>query len=92
MTSAKYCLVDHAEWNEEQIYRTALRSVETGKVCHEEAELFVCVTGTLSVPTFPKGIGGRERFNGALFHSARWYHDISLSKKRVGLIGSGRSA
>ena len=62
MTSAKYCLVDHAEWNEEQIYRAALRSVKTGEVWHEEAELhtFVCITGTLDLPTFPRALEGEN--------------------------------
>ena len=85
--------VDRAEWNDElQVYYITLRDVKTGEVWHEEAEVLVCATGALSVPRFPDDIRGKECFNGAWFHSARWRHDVPLAGKRVVVIGNGCSA
>jgi cation diffusion facilitator CzcD-associated flavoprotein CzcO len=36
-------------------------------------------------------IEGLERFAGDVFHSARWRHDVDLSGRRVGVIGTGAS-
>jgi len=47
--------------------------------------------GQLNRPKFPD-IKGMERFKGPSFHSARWEHDIDLTGKRVGVIGTGASA
>ena len=48
-------------------------------------------TGPLRRPAMPK-IAGLESFEGEIFHSARWHHDIDLAGKRVGVIGTGASA
>ena len=37
-------------------------------------------------------IDGIEGFQGELFHSARWDHDVDLTGKRVAVIGTGASA
>ena len=47
--------------------------------------------GGLSEPRLP-AIDGIETFQGALFHSARWDHDVDLAGKRVAIIGTGASA
>ena len=47
--------------------------------------------GGLSEPRLPD-IDGIEEFQGALFHSARWDHDVDLTGKRVAVIGTGASA
>ncbi|WP_296605710.1 NAD(P)/FAD-dependent oxidoreductase, partial [Nocardioides sp.] len=47
--------------------------------------------GGLSEPKLPE-IDGIEDFEGELFHSARWDHDVDLSGKRVAVIGTGASA
>ena len=84
---------ERAEWDEAaQVYRLTLRDVKSGKVWHDEAEMVVSATGALSVPVFPADIPGREDFKGIWFHSAKWRHDVSLSGKRVGVIGNGCSA
>jgi cation diffusion facilitator CzcD-associated flavoprotein CzcO len=60
-------------------------------------------TGTIDAGALVLGIGplhrphvpdlpGRERFTGAVFHSARWDHDVDLTGKRVAVIGTGASA
>jgi len=55
------------------------------------ADLLFSATGLLHqlhLPDFP----GQEKFQGAIFHSARWNHDIPLAGKRIGIIGTGSSA
>jgi len=47
--------------------------------------------GGLSEPRLPE-IEGLETFQGEIFHSARWDHDVDLSGKRVAVIGTGASA
>jgi cation diffusion facilitator CzcD-associated flavoprotein CzcO len=47
--------------------------------------------GGLSEPKLPD-IEGIEDFQGEIFHSARWNHDVDLAGKRVAVIGTGASA
>jgi cyclohexanone monooxygenase len=47
--------------------------------------------GGLSEPRMPE-IEGIETFQGEVFHSARWNHDVDLAGKRVAVIGTGASA
>lgn len=58
---------------------------------HYEARSLVSSVGLLSRPAWPN-IPGRESFAGTQFHSAEWRHDVDLSGKRVGVIGTGASA
>jgi 4-hydroxyacetophenone monooxygenase len=55
------------------------------------ANAVIAAVGQLNRPRFP-AIPGRETFAGASFHSAQWRHDVNLSGKRVGVIGTGASA
>ncbi|WP_025736152.1 flavin-containing monooxygenase [Mycobacterium genavense] len=56
----------------------------------ETFDVVVVATGVLRIPNYPD-IPGRETFAGAAFHSSRWDHSVSLSDKRIGLIGNGSS-
>jgi cation diffusion facilitator CzcD-associated flavoprotein CzcO len=56
-----------------------------------EADIVIAASGALSRPAMPR-IAGIERFEGKLFHSARWDHDYALEGKRVAVIGTGASA
>jgi cation diffusion facilitator CzcD-associated flavoprotein CzcO len=56
-----------------------------------EADFLVTATGQLSRPAYP-GVPGLDRFEGEMFHSARWNHDYDLSGKRVAAVGTGASA
>ena len=47
--------------------------------------------GALTEPQHP-GPPGLERFEGTVFHSARWDHDHDLTGKRVAVVGTGASA
>ncbi|HEX5143635.1 MAG TPA: NAD(P)/FAD-dependent oxidoreductase [Mycobacterium sp.] len=55
----------------------------------EEAfDVVITATGVLRVPRLPD-IPGRDSFAGPAFHTSRWDHDIPLSDKRIGMIGTG---
>jgi cation diffusion facilitator CzcD-associated flavoprotein CzcO len=56
-----------------------------------EATTVVSAVGQLNRPALPD-IAGRDDFAGPSWHSARWNHDVSLSGKRVAVIGTGASA
>ena len=47
--------------------------------------------GGLSAPKLPE-IEGLETFQGEIFHSARWDHDVDLAGKRVAVVGTGASS
>jgi cation diffusion facilitator CzcD-associated flavoprotein CzcO len=54
-------------------------------------EVLVAATGHLTDIKLPD-VPGLEAFEGELFHSARWNHDIPLDGKRIGVVGTGASA
>ena len=56
-----------------------------------EAKFLVAAQGPLHQPRIP-AIPGLEDFDGPVFHSAQWDHDVDLTGKRVAVIGSGSSA
>src|SRR5262249_44962975 len=47
--------------------------------------------GVLHHPRYPD-IEGMESFGGALFHSSRWDHLVTLDGARIGVIGTGSTA
>lgn len=55
------------------------------------ASAVISATGPLSQPSLPD-IPGLESFEGEIFHSAAWRHDVNLASKRVGVVGTGASA
>jgi cation diffusion facilitator CzcD-associated flavoprotein CzcO len=78
--------VDSAEWD-----AAAQRwHVRTSDGDYTSSTLIVGAGG-LSEPRLPD-IDGIEDFQGELFHSARWNHDVDLTGKRVAIIGTGASA
>ncbi len=55
------------------------------------SDVLVSAVGQLSRPAVPR-IPGLDDFDGPVFHSATWDHDVDLTGKRVGVIGTGASA
>ncbi len=55
------------------------------------ADVLILAAGFLSEPALP-AIEGLDRFEGTVFHSARWRHDHDLAGERVAVIGTGASA
>lgn len=64
--------------------------VETSRGTHT-AEILLSAHGALSEPAIPE-LPGLDRFEGPVFHSARWDESVSLAGKRVSVIGTGASA
>ena len=56
-----------------------------------EANVVISAVGMLNRPQYPD-IPGIDSFAGPCFHSSRWQHDLDLTGKRVGVIGTGASA
>ena len=78
--------VQQTRWNETE----NLWYVQTNAGLYKAAKVISCV-GYLHEPIIPK-LPGIENFNGEVFHSSRWQHDLDLTGKRVAVIGTGASA
>jgi len=65
--------------------------LRTGTGDRYTCRVLVSGIGGLSRPALPK-VKGLEDFQGEVFHSARWNHDVDLKGKRVAVIGTGASA
>ncbi|HET9121713.1 MAG TPA: alpha/beta hydrolase fold domain-containing protein [Solirubrobacterales bacterium] len=55
-----------------------------------EFDVVVSSCGQLSRPALAR-IPGADRFEGPIFHTARWDHSVELDGKRVAVIGTGAS-
>ncbi len=75
-----------ARWDED-----AQRWIVTTTGSEYAARTLTMGAGGLSEPRLPD-IDGIESFQGEIFHSARWNHDVDLTGKRVAIIGTGASA
>ncbi|MDV8000437.1 NAD(P)/FAD-dependent oxidoreductase [Rhodococcus sp. IEGM 1408] len=80
------CEVTGARWDVE----SARWVVDTNRG-QVRARHLVVATGALSTPAVPP-LPGLEGFDGEVFHSARWRHDVDLEGKRVAVVGTGASA
>jgi len=65
--------------------------IETAAGHRDEVDVVIAATGVLHHPRIPD-IDGMDDFGGALFHSARWDHDVPLDGARVGIVGTGSTA
>lgn len=80
------CPVEGATWDEER--SLWVLTTPEGVV---EAEHVVVATGALADPAVPD-LPGIDDFEGAVFHSSRWDHDVDLDGARVAVVGTGASA
>jgi 4-hydroxyacetophenone monooxygenase len=62
-----------------------------GSTTHFEANVLVTAVGQLNRPLMP-ALDGLSEFEGPVFHSATWRHDVELSGKSVAVVGTGASA
>jgi 4-hydroxyacetophenone monooxygenase len=80
-----------AEWDDDgQRWRVRTSTAGGAEETHEHHAV-VSAVGQLNRPSFPD-IPGRDRYAGTWFHSARWDHDVDLTGRKVGIIGTGASA
>ena len=58
-----------------------------------KAKIVVSAAGGLVEPNeFPTSIAGHEQFEGKVFHSAKWDHEVDLKEKDIVVVGTGCSA
>jgi cation diffusion facilitator CzcD-associated flavoprotein CzcO len=82
--------VEDARWDA-SVERWIVRTAGPARESTYSAQFLVMGSGGLSEPRLPD-IDGIETFQGELFHSARWDHDVDLRGKRVAVIGTGASS
>jgi cation diffusion facilitator CzcD-associated flavoprotein CzcO len=80
------CAVESATWLEQE--RRWELQTSGGTI---RARVLVAGMGPLTEPRIPD-LPGLESFEGDVWHSARWNHDVELAGKRVASIGTGASA
>ncbi len=92
----KYGILPHIRYNANVVASRFDEASSTWVVSTEDGrefrgQVFVSGAGALSNPFIPQ-TEGRDTFEGEMFHSAEWRHDVDLRGKRVAVIGSGASA
>jgi cation diffusion facilitator CzcD-associated flavoprotein CzcO len=55
------------------------------------ASILVSCVGFLNVPN-PIHLPGSENFQGPVFHSARWNHNVDIDNKKIAVVGTGSTA
>ncbi|KAL5334155.1 hypothetical protein BJX70DRAFT_402858 [Aspergillus crustosus] len=83
--------VEQAEWLADKgKWRVTVRDLKEDKVYEEELDVVLNAIGHFNawkLPDYP----GINDFQGPLFHSSNWNHNVNLKGKRVALIGNGAS-
>ncbi|KAH6682832.1 hypothetical protein B0J14DRAFT_132823 [Halenospora varia] len=80
-----------AKWNtKSEKWEVHLQDL-TGKKFTKEASIFISAVGGISEPRDVK-FPGIEKFQGKMFHTARWDHTYNYEGKRMAVIGNGCSA
>jgi cation diffusion facilitator CzcD-associated flavoprotein CzcO len=90
-TTRKYGIDELIVFNEEILrceYAASRWQLELSSGLRDEADFPIAATGVLHHPNYPD-IEGLDDFEGDLFHSARWDHDVPLDGRRIGIIGNG---
>jgi cation diffusion facilitator CzcD-associated flavoprotein CzcO len=73
------------------VHRDGRWHVTTEAGHHDVVDIVIAATGVLHHPHVPD-IHGLETFGGAMFHSARWDHGVTLDGARLGIVGTGSTA
>ncbi len=90
-TARKHGVLDHIEFDSEITrceWIDGRWHVETLDGRTDLADFVITAVGVLHHPSLPP-IDGMEKFEGALFHSARWDHGVDHRGRRLGVIGNG---
>lgn len=80
------CEVQYARWIDD----AAQWHLQTSRGTFT-ADILVGAWGALCEPSLPD-IDGIDTFEGHVFHSSRWNHEVDLTGKRVAVVGTGASA
>jgi 4-hydroxyacetophenone monooxygenase len=79
-----------ATWDEDSCTWSARVRSADGTEDVLTARAVISAVGQLNRPKMPD-IPGLEDFEGPLFHSALWDHDVDITGKRVAMVGAGAS-
>ncbi|MCX7567912.1 NAD(P)/FAD-dependent oxidoreductase [Sulfitobacter sp. F26169L] len=66
-------------------------TVKTDKDATFVVDFVIAATGILHHPKYPD-ILGLDDFAGDTWHTAKWNHDVDLTDKRIGVIGTGSTS
>lgn len=81
--------VQAASWDDNRkIWTVQLLDLATGLIYTHECRILFSAVGALDQPHYPV-FPGIERFNGPIFHTARWREDVDLQGKDVVFVGNG---
>ncbi|HWW58885.1 MAG TPA: NAD(P)/FAD-dependent oxidoreductase [Sphingopyxis sp.] len=72
-------------------YRNGKWDLTTAAGHRDSFDIVISASGVLHHPNIPH-FEGIESFDGPIFHSARWDHDVALDGRKVGVIGTGSTA
>jgi len=90
----KYDVLKYISFNQEITsahYDDGVWSIETASGEKTTADILIAACGPLHRWSYPE-IEGIDSFEGEMFHSAGWDHDVELADKRIGVVGTGSSA
>src|ERR1700687_689154 len=62
--------------------------IRTATGNEQVVDFLISATGILREPRYPN-IKGLNDFSGAVMHSARWDHNVDMTRRRVAVIGTG---
>jgi cation diffusion facilitator CzcD-associated flavoprotein CzcO len=65
--------------------------LETAGGHRDDVDVVIAATGVLHHPRLPD-FEGLDDFDGAVFHSSRWDHEVVLDAARIGIVGTGSTA
>ncbi|KAL3457221.1 hypothetical protein BJX64DRAFT_280735 [Aspergillus heterothallicus] len=80
-----------ASWDEQGFWEVRLRDTKTGFEYTRNATVFISAVGGISKPRDTK-FPGMDKYQGEIFHTARWNHKYDYRGKRLAVIGNGCSA
>lgn len=81
-----------AAWNPKSSkWDVRFRDPKTGLEFVRNATIFISAVGGISHPRDTR-FEGMEKFNGPMFHTARWDHSYNYTGKKMAIIGNGCSA
>jgi 4-hydroxyacetophenone monooxygenase len=98
--ATKYGVLPHVRFNHEVVaahFDGARQrwivdvSAADGTTSRLEANVLITAVGQLNRPLMP-ALEGLADFDGPVFHSATWRHDVELPGKSVAVVGTGASA
>jgi cation diffusion facilitator CzcD-associated flavoprotein CzcO len=82
-----------AEWlDDEFLWRVHFIDLVSGRRYARHSRVLITAVGYSDVPKGTEGIQGLDKFDGVVFHSARWDHSFDFRDKDVVVIGNGCSA